>query len=382
MENKIERVEDEKVYCYTYDSLVRELSKNMVVNEEMLLPKEGEESIGGHESIFNWIKAIDFEEGKTPAIEATFSSDGGKKMMRLDTEKQTPVGSLDEKVSKEELLYSMALTEAKMKVVSAIAEEVYPAVAFQISDYRKDMDKMRDEILENKSQVSNFNEVMHGALSRKNVVSAVVIATMLASSTGCVVATGTAKPIESTTNPAMTETFIPPTETGAENPSAAAVTELPTTTATEMPVITQTPEVGLSVENVPADLNFIDGRNVKEMASSVEIDANIGLEVALNKEGNIVAYNLKTENKDLWVVNPLIEKGFKWNFDTNENGQYILHNALEEWKYKAFPIEGIKFVKPDELPFTFWDESDPVRKDEKYPWPSEGSLAVFDGEGD
>ena len=111
-------------------------------------------------------------------------------------------------MSKEDLLYSMALTEAKMKVVSAIAEEVYPAVAFQISDYRKEMAKMRDEILENKSQTSNFNEVMHSALSRKNVVSAVVISSMLLSSCVPVVDAGVQKPIESTTNPAMTETFI------------------------------------------------------------------------------------------------------------------------------------------------------------------------------
>lgn len=144
---------------------------------------------------------------------------------------------------KEELLYSMALTEAKMKVISAIAEEVYPAVAFQISDYRKDMGKMQDEILGNKRQVSNFNEVMHGALSRKNIVSTVVIGSMVMSACGVVVETGTVKPTEPTTNPAMTETFTPPTETATEIPTAAAVTELPTTTMTEIPTAAAVTEI-------------------------------------------------------------------------------------------------------------------------------------------
>lgn len=144
---------------------------------------------------------------------------------------------------KEELLYSMALTEAKMKVISTIAEEVYPAVAFQISDYRKDMGKMRDEILGNKRQVSNFEEVMHGALSRKNVVSVMVIGSMVMSACGVIVETGTTRPTEPTTNPAMTETYTSPTETATEIPTAAAVTELPITTATEIPteIVTELP---------------------------------------------------------------------------------------------------------------------------------------------
>lgn len=168
---------------------------------------------------------------------------------------------------------------------------------------------------------------------------------------------------------------IPSEQVQATQPLMSAP---PTEVATQIP----TPETNPALETIPLDLIFMDGRNVKDMVSDVEIDLNTGLEVALDSDDNIVAYNLKTENKDLWVVNPLLEKGFKWNFDTNESGQVILHNGLEEWDYKPYPIEGIKYVKPDQLPATFWDESDPVREDEKYPWPTEGSLAVFDGEGD
>ena len=164
-----------------------------------------------------------------------------------------------------------------------------------------------------------------------------------------------------------------------ENPATQEVTlALPTEVETPVP----TPEVGLGTNSIPTDLNYLDGRNVKEMASTVGLDATTGLDCAFDENGNIVAYNLNTIKKDLWVTNPLIEKGYMWNFDTNENGEVVLHNALEEWKYKPFPIEGIRFVKPDQLPATFWDESHPVKEDEKYPWPSEGTLAVFDGEGD
>jgi len=82
--------------------------------------------------------------------------------------------------------------------------------------------------------------LMHGAVSRKNVVSAVVIGSMLLSSNGCVVATGTAKPIESTINPAMTETYTPSTETAMGTPTAAAVTEIQVVTVTELPTDTAT----------------------------------------------------------------------------------------------------------------------------------------------
>lgn len=152
----------------------------------------------------------------------------------------------------------------------------------------------------------------------------------------------------------------------------------PTEAATQIP----TPETNPALETIPLDLNFMDGRNVKELVSSVEMDPNTGLEVALDSEGNIVAYNLKTKFENLWVVNPLIETGFRWNFGLNESGQVVLHNGLEEWNYRPWPIEGIKYVKLDQLPATFWDESDPVRADEQRPWPIEGTLAVFDREGD
>ena len=152
--------------------------------------------------------------------------------------------------------------------------------------------------------------------------------------------------------------------------------------ATEVATQIPTPEANPALETIPLDLNFMDGRNVKEMVSSVAMDPNTGLEVALDSEGNIVAYNMKTKFENLWVVNPLIETGFRWNFGLNENGQVVLHNGLEEWNYKPWPIEGVKIVKLDQLPATFWDESDPVRADEQRPWPIEGTLAVFDGEGD
>lgn len=166
---------------------------------------------------------------------------------------------------------------------------------------------------------------------------------------------------------------------------ATPTTEVIEPTPTAEIIATATETVTVSEEilaSVPGDLSFIDGRKVVEMISGAEIDAATGLEVALGGNGDIVAYNLGTEGKDMWVVNPLIEKGFMWNFDKNENGQNIMHHVLEEWEYEALPIEGIKFLLPDQLPETFWDESNPAKTEEAHPWPSEGTLAVLDGNGD
>ena len=65
--------------------------------------------------------------------------------------------------------------------------------------------------------------------------------------------------------------------------------------ATEVATQIPTPEANPALETIPLDLNFMDGRNVKEMVSSVAMDPNTGLEVALDSEGNIVAYNMKTK---------------------------------------------------------------------------------------
>jgi len=167
-----------------------------------------------------------------------------------------------------------------------------------------------------------------------------------------------------------------------QTPIQKATQEFTSVPPTETATLTPTLEPNPAVINFPSDLIFMDGRNVKEMVANINTDLNTSLEVALDSDGNIVAYNLETEDADLWVVNPLKEIGFRWNFGTNENGQVVLHNALEENNYIPFPIQGIKYIKPDEVPITFWDESNPVKDDEKYPWPSEGTLAVFDGEGD
>jgi len=78
----------------------------------------------------------------------------------------------------------------------------------------------------------------HGALSRKIVVSAVVVGSLLLSSCVPVVNTGIPKPLVPTNNPAITETFITPTDTGMETPTSAAVTEIPNATTTETEIAT------------------------------------------------------------------------------------------------------------------------------------------------
>ena len=249
MENRSERNESEKVYAHSYESLVRELSKNMTVNEEMLFQNDESKAIKDSESIFSWIEAVDFADGKTPAIEASFSSDGGKNLVRVDAEKQTAVKSLEEKASKEDLLYSMALTEAKMKVISSVAEDVYPAIAFQIADYRKEMEKMRDEILGNKKESISLDEIMHGVISRRKFMAIAIIGSMVLAACGVGTETKTT-PVINTSTPAMTETYTPP---------AATATEIPTVTATEAPTPTEEKRY---TELIPASKELCKTENV------------------------------------------------------------------------------------------------------------------------
>ena len=80
----------------------------------------------------------------------------------------------------------------------------------------------------------------------------------------------------------------------------------------------------------------------------------------LDNEGNIIAYEMRSNEASHWVTNPLVEQGLTWNFEINENGQYIMHNILEESGYEPYPIQGVRFLKPGNLPATFWNESNPV----------------------
>ena len=245
MENRTEHFLEEKIYCHTYDGLVREMASAMEVDSKKLFPNtEGEFD---HEDIESWIGAVKFKEGKVPDIQASLSSDRGLNVIKFDVADQKGIGSLDEKATKEELVYSMALTEAKMKVVSDIAEEVYPAVAFQIKDYKREIEKVREEILGDKRENTSLDEVIHGVLSKKTLAAAVIIGGMVLSACGISVEIVTPNATATETQPRVTETVdIGITETPFQpgvTETAPGVSETPTLEVTPTTEATATQEV-------------------------------------------------------------------------------------------------------------------------------------------
>ena len=237
-ENRIvERRIEEKIYCHEYDSLVREMAKSMEVDEAKIYPTtEGEFN---YEDINSWISAVGYKDNKSPDIEFSISSDKGKSKVSFETLKMEGVKQSDKETTKEELLYSMALTEAKMKVVKEIAEDTYPAVSYQIEDYRKQMEQVREEVLNNKENTDTLDEILNRVVSRRGmlVATGLVISSLILSSCGI----GT-QPVEgyvpTSTRPnkaTATEVFTKPLSTKTAEP-----TTTPTKTATPTEVMTPT----------------------------------------------------------------------------------------------------------------------------------------------
>lgn len=245
----------EKTDCHTYDSLVREMASRLVINDEKILPKEGDEF--DYEDINSWIGAVDFAEGKTPNIEVRLSSSKGKDVVKFETQEQETVKSADEKVGNKKLLYSMALTEAKMKVISDIAEDTYPAVAFQIKDYRKEMEKMREEILGNKKENTSLDEVINRVMSKKTLAAALIIGGMVLSACGSGIEV-TSKATATETQPRVTETVdVEVSKTAPEVTETPFVEVTPTvemTPTTE--VVTPDPLVAIEEFNLDSERTY------------------------------------------------------------------------------------------------------------------------------
>jgi|GEM_PF-6725528 len=262
MENRIESSSEKKVYSHTYDSLVRELASTMEVDNTKLFPKaEGEFN---HEDIASWIGTVEFKGGKAPDIQASLSSDRGRNVLKFEVADQKTVEGGDVPATKEELIYSMALTEAKMKVVSDIAEDTYPAVAFQIKDYRKEMEGVREEILGNNREKVSLNEVVHGVLSRKNMAAAVIVGGMILSACGFSVEVNTPNTTATETQPSVTETVPSPIvetatiATPTFEPTATATPEEPTPTKVPLPeeiatTMNLNPERTYTISNIVSD---------------------------------------------------------------------------------------------------------------------------------
>lgn len=271
---KPESLMEEKAYCHTYDSLVEELSSRMEIDDEKILPKEGDSF--DYEDINSWISAVDFKEGKVPNLEAGFSTEEGKNPIIISVREQEMIRSADEKVSNESLLYSMALAEAKMKVISDIAEDTYPPVVSQISDYRKEMEKIREEILGSKETNNSLNEILGKTSARSGLlVSALVVTGLICSACGytpigkSVLKTGMAmssQPEVTLTSP-VNETSVSKTEIPfqPEVTLTSPATEIPFVEATKIPY-------SYLAEHLISDRGFVEKLSVEKPIFALTID--------------------------------------------------------------------------------------------------------------
>jgi len=240
----VERRIEEKIYCHSYDSLVREMAKSMELDTDKLFPKEGDDF--NYEDINSWIGAVNLQKDQSPSIEFSISSDQGKSEVHFETKKIESIQDPDKATSKEELLYSMALTEAKMRTVSKIAEDTYPAISSQIEEYKKQMELVRDEVLGNKKNNESLDEMLNRVVSRRGMLlaSAMVISSLVLSACGV-----TVQPVEgyvpTSTRPnkaTATEVFSKPFPSKTAEPTVtptktATPTEAPTPTETEIPLL-------------------------------------------------------------------------------------------------------------------------------------------------
>lgn len=230
MENRTEHFSEEKIYCHTYYGLVWEMASAMEVDSKKLFPEA--EGAFDHEDNESWIGAVKFKEGKGPDIQASLSSARELKVIKFEVADHKGIGVLDEKSTREELIYSMALTEAKMKVVSDIAEEVYAAAAFQIKDYKREIEMVREVILGDKRGNTSLDEVIHGVMSKKTLAAVVIIGGMVLAACGVGVEINTP-------NATATETPFMPVVTE----TAPGVSETPTLEVTPTAEATATQEV-------------------------------------------------------------------------------------------------------------------------------------------
>lgn len=223
-----------KAICHSYSSLVDELASRMVVKESVLLTNKKDKF--DPEDIFSWIRAVDYKDTKkAPDVQAILSTKQGKETVTFDVRKEATIKSKEEKVTQESLLYSMALTEAKMKMISLQAEEVYPAVAFLIQDYRKAMEKMREEVLENKAEKRSLGDVLSTLTDGSVLPYATALALAVLFLTSCGRNPETTKTLEPTDNqPKITLIAPASTEVVTETPFVETATYEPTATATEM----------------------------------------------------------------------------------------------------------------------------------------------------
>lgn len=226
-ESTKENFDKERAVCSSYDLLVNELSARMVIDTKKYLPvKEGEFD---HEDILSWVSAVDFKDGETPDVGVDIRDSKNESLMKFEARDVEVIKGKDVLASNESILYSMALAEAKMKKIAEIAEDTYPAIAFQIAEIRDEYKDVREELLKEDEPETTLVESFGKVAARRKflygtlVVMGIVLVACAAYESTKDVGTGT-----STSEPPAVETTEAPTPT-----MEATKTMEPTPTATE-----------------------------------------------------------------------------------------------------------------------------------------------------
>ncbi len=322
--NNSERRLGEQDYREKHERQVRELVAGMEIDYEKILPKDGEKF--DIEDIKNWIGAVDFKKGMEP--------------------ERKVVSDINEKVPKEQLLYSMTVTEAKMKVISEIAEGVYPAVAFQIEDHRKEVEKVIKGILDEKKEKFSLNDVLPKINLGKPAVlidTLVIVSLFLAA---CGQAKGPETPVATaTTGPVATlSVSANPTET-------ATWTAVPT----EIPTETASPTATLNTEDATATQEASNETKKAEILKMLSIELKTPEELqnlpvideSDFENGTVLA-------DEMWLIDNVLPPSdtvlpTSWNIESNpDTGFYEMsYNFVTEKDVKSYRGISAFFVMHD-----------------------------------
>lgn len=259
---------EERIVCGSYNSLVQNLGLAMEPDISKIFLKK--EDKFDHTDLESWVGAVDFSDGEVPDIEVNIPARGEQKAFKFNVRDMEAISGADNKVSPEVMMYSTALAEAKLyrlenkkmqtddggKVtLLEVMDDVYPAIRPQIKEAHKVIEAMREEILgdEAKKSLSGVLEKLESKKGYRKLMSAAMITGIVLSACGVSIEIVTPKATVTETQPGVTETVGPMTETpgGTTQPG---VTETVGPIVTEVtPGVTVTETATIEPTSVPTE---------------------------------------------------------------------------------------------------------------------------------
>ena len=106
---------------------------------------------------------------------------------------------------------------------------------------------------------------------------------------------------------------------------------------------------------IPLDnsTHWVNGRRPMDEMAGYQLDQQTGLIAAVNAEGIPVAYFAPQVEGGKWIVNPLLETAYEYDYERLETGQWVVNHFGVEYGYKPYELAGVELVKPSELPASF-----------------------------